>query len=283
MLSSKFAFKVLVAALSLSACRTQGDDSPVVAMVYDRQLHASDLEGIVPPGLPHDDSLAVLDNYVEQWIRQNVLLVKAEKNVKEDFARQLSEYHDNLVIYTYERQIIDQLLDTVVSSAEIEEYYNQHKDDFLLKSSIVKAVYLSVPVKSHQVSKIRKVVGRTNFDEEDIVELQRAAGRDALMANYDAETWMPLHTLLAAVHATPYNEIQFLRQHRTITLSDDTAFYAARVFDYMVTDDVSPLELQRDNIRAIIINHRKIDILNSLHTDLLNEAENGGHVRRVKN
>ncbi|MGX8713465.1 MAG: hypothetical protein ACSW8I_07265 [bacterium] len=281
---TRFVFSILVVSLLLSACKMrQGDDSPVVASVYDRQLHESALVGIVPPGIPHDDSLAVLDNYVEQWIRQNVLLVKAEKNVKEDFSRQLSEYRDNLVIYTYERQIVDQLLDTVVSSAEVEEYYRQHKDDFLLKNSIVKTVYLSVPVKSHQVAKIKKIISRPNFDEGDIVELQHAAAHDSRSAFYDAETWIPLHTLLAAVPATAYNEALFLRQHRTITLSDDTLFYAARVLDYMVTDDVSPLELQRDNIRAIIINRRKIDILNRLHADLLSEAEEGGHVKRIKN
>ena len=35
-----------------------------------------------------------------------------------------------------------------------------------------------------------------------------------------------------------------------------------------------------DNIRAIILNHRKIDILNKLRSDLLKEAEEGGYVKR---
>ena len=43
---------------------------------------------------------------------------------------------------------------------------------------------------------------------------------------------------------------------------------------------MSPIELQRDNIRAIIINHRKIEILSKLRSDLLKEAEEGGHVKR---
>lgn len=281
--SVRLAISLFTAMMLLTACRMQGDDSPVVASVYSHQLHASDLVGIVPPGIPHDDSLAVLDNYIEQWIRQNVLLSKAEKNVKDDFSRQLSEYRDNLIIYTYERQIIDQLLDTVVSSAEIEAYYHQHKDDFLLKNNIVKAVYLSVPAKSHQVAKIKKIISRSNFVEGDIMELQRVASHEGLSGYYDAESWMPFHTLLTAVPATVYNEALFLKQHRTITLSDDSLFYAARILDYMITDDVSPLELQRDNIRAIIINHRKIDILNRLHSDLLAEAEDGGYVKRIKN
>ena len=80
---------------------------------------------------------------------------------------------------------------------------------------------------------------------------------------------------------TTYNESLFLKQHRSITLSDDSLFYAARILDYKVVDDISPLDFQRDNIRAIILNLRKVDILERLHNDLLREAEEGGHVKRM--
>ena len=56
-----------------------------------------------------------------------------------------------------------------------------------------------------------------------------------------------------------------------------------RILDYKVTDEVSPFELQRDNIRAIILNHRKLEILGKLQADLVGEAERGGHVERTKN
>ena len=78
---------------------------------------------------------------------------------------------------------------------------------------------------------------------------------------------------------TAYNEQSFLRQHHSIAFSDDSLFYSARILDYKVSDEISPLEVQQDNIRSIILNHRKIDVLNKLHADLLKEAEKGGHVK----
>ena len=104
----------------LTSCSSSADDaSPVVAEVYGQELHLGDIEGLVPAGLSAEDSMAVVKNYVEQWIRQAVILAKAEKNVEDDFARELQEYKNNLLVYAYERQIVDQLIDTAVTARQI--------------------------------------------------------------------------------------------------------------------------------------------------------------------
>lgn len=280
--SNRRATLLLVAlALVATSCASHGgDDSPVVAKVYDLELHHSDIEGLVPAGLTAGDSMTIVQNYVDQWVRQAVILAKAQKNVENDFARELQEYKNNLLVYAYERQIVDQLIDTTVTDSQIEAYYSEHKNEFLLKSSIVKAVYVTAPVKNPAVAKIKKIVLRSNFGDGDILELEETASRNGFNGYYDASVWMPFVTLQTVIPVTAYNEQLFLRQHRTITLSDDSLFYAARILDYKVSDETSPLEIQRDNIRAIILNHRKIDILNKLRSDLLKEAEDGGHVKR---
>lgn len=277
-----FASSLLAALLMLTACGQQADDSPVVASVYGRELHQSALEGLVPAGIGSDDSLTIVNNYIDQWIRQAVILAKAEKNVEDDFERELQEYRNSLLAYAYERQIVDQMLDTMVSTDEIYSYYRQHKDDFLLKNSIVKAVYVVAPAKDPTVARLKKLVTRSGFSEHDIVDLEETASRHGYQGYFDADTWIPFYTLQSAVPVTAYNEESFLKQHRIITFTDDSLFYAARILSYKVTDEASPIELQHDNIKAIILNHRKTEILNNLHADLLKEAEEGGHVKKLK-
>lgn len=276
----KFTTNLVAFLLLLTACSRKADSSPILVSVYDQQLLVSDIEGLVPEGLCAEDSVAIVDAYIEQWIRQAVILEKAGKNVTDNFERELREYKNNLLVYTYERQIIDQLLDTNITDAQIEAYYSQHKGDFTLRNSIVKAVYVVAPVKASAISKVKKIFSRGSFSEKDIIELEETASRNGFTGYYDAETWIPFYTLQSALPITVYNETLFLKQHRTITLSDDTLFYAVRILDYKVTDDISPLDLQRDNIRAIILNHRKVDVLEKLRSDLLQEAEKGGHVKR---
>ena len=281
MLSVRSAISLLALLVLLPACsRKVEEKSLVVVSVYNQELLASDLEGIVPAGLSPEDSIAIVNNYIDQWIRQAVILEKASKNVTEDFERELREYKNNLLVYTYERQILDQNLDTVVTDAQIEDYYRQPKAEFTLKNSIVKAVYVVAPVKAPAVAKLKKIVARGTFSEKDIIELEETASHNGFTGYYDVETWVPFYTFQTTVPVTTYNENLFLKQHRSITLSDDSLFYAARILDYKVTDDISPLDFQRDNIRAIILNHRKVEALERLRSDLLAEAEKGGHVKR---
>ncbi len=280
MSSARLRSSLLATALLLSACAHRGDDSPLVASVYGHELHRSDLAGLVPAGMLPEDSALVVSNYVDQWIRQTVLLDKAEKNVEADFSRELQEYRNNLLVYAYERQIVDQLLDTVVTSAQIFDYYQAHRSDFRLKSSIVKAVYVKVPRNAHTLQKIKSIISRPAFSERDVVELEETASRHKLSGYYDATAWIPFYVLQSAVPITTYNEQLFLRQNRIVNIADDSLAYCTRILDYKVTEEESPLEFQRDNIRAIILNHRKIEILDRLHSDLLVEAERSGHVKK---
>ena len=196
---------LLLCLLTLVGCRRQVDDSPVVARVYDHELHRSDLAGIVPPGLSADDSLAIINNYVDQWVRQTVVLSKAEKNVKQDFSKQLGEYRNSLLTYAYERQIVDQLLDTVVTPTQIREYYDSHRGDFLLKNSIVKAVYVIAPKRSAAAPALKNIVAKRHFSDAEVVDMEQLATRHGLQGYYDADTWIPFYTLQGAVPITTYN------------------------------------------------------------------------------
>lgn len=272
----------LAGLLLLAGCRYQEEQTPLVAKVYDHELRKADLQGLVGDGVSAEDSIAIIDNYVDQWVRQTVMLAKAEKNVSADFSRQLGEYRNSLLIYAYEQQIVNQLLDTTVTDSQIAEYYESHKEQFQLKNSIVKAVYVTAPKKSSVDGKLRAVVYKSSFIEDDIMTLEELASRHGFQGYYDGDTWMPFYSLQGVVPITTYNDNLFLKQNRTIVISDDSLTYYVRILDYKVSDDVSPLELQRDNIQAIILNHRKIEILSKLQSDLLSEAEKSGQVKRNK-
>lgn len=281
-MSSKVLFFSILLAAVVTGCHNEVEQTPLVAKVYNHELRKADLNGLVGEGVSAEDSMAIIDNYVDQWVRQMVMLTKAEKNVSDDFSRQLGEYRNSLLIYAYEQQIVNQLLDTTVSEAQIADYYNSHQEQFQLKNSIVKVAYVIAPKKSSVDARLRSKVTQKIFLDEDVMDLEELAARYGFQGYYDVNSWMPFYTLQTSVPVTIYNENLFLRQNRSIVISDDSLTYYVRIIDYKMSDEMSPLELQRDNIQSIILNHRKIDILSKLQSDLLIEAEKGGQVKRNK-
>lgn len=281
-MSSKVLFFSILLAAVVTGCHNEVEQTPLVAKVYNHELRKADLNGLVGEGVSVEDSMAIIDNYVDQWVRQMVMLTKAEKNVSDDFSRQLGEYRNSLLIYAYEQQIVNQLLDTTVSEAQIADYYNSHQEQFQLKNSIVKVAYVIAPKKSSVDARLRSKVTQKIFLDEDVMDLEELAARYGFQGYYDVNSWMPFYTLQTSVPVTIYNENLFLRQNRSIVISDDSLTYYVRIIDYKMSDEMSPLELQRDNIQSIILNHRKIEILSKLQSDLLAEAEKGGQVKRNK-
>ncbi len=138
--------------LSFSSCdflkRNLGFKEKAIAKVYDVYLYPSDIEGIVPKGTSNEDSLLLVQSYIENWVRQTLLIKQAEENVDidvETIEQQLENYKNSLLIYAYEQQLIAQKLDTTVSQAQIKAYYEANKENFELKKTILKASYVKLP------------------------------------------------------------------------------------------------------------------------------------------
>ncbi len=262
------------------SCIRNVDDSEIVAQVYDHKLLRSDLDGITTADLSQDDSAALVQNYIDQWIMQMTVLSKAEKNIKTNFDSELQNYKNSLLTHAYEQRIVDQLLDTNVRDEEIAEYYEAHPDDFLLTSSIVKAVYVKTPAKSKALPKLKQTMSKSAFDDAEVIELRHLASKYGLDCSLDINTWVPFSSLQMAVPVKVYNEELFLKKNRYITVSDDTNTYLLRILEYRTSSEAAPLEMQQDNIKAIIINHRKVELIRKMQNDLLREAEESGNIKR---
>ncbi len=269
---------LLTLTVVLACGGVHGDD--VVARAYDNYLRYDDLRGLVLPGMSSEDSATVVDNYINQWLQQQVVLHKAEKNVSNDFQEQLKSYKNNLLTYEYERQVIAQLLDTLVSDEEIQQYYDSHRDDFVLKSNIVRAIYVKVSASSPCVARLRKMMSKKRLDDNDKQDLQHVAAAYGVDYYFEEDAWMPFQKLQAMVPIETYNEVAFLRDNNMITIADSQWLYVAAILDYKVVDETSPLDYEYDHIRTVLLNTRKINIVENMQRDLFAKAEENEDIER---
>ena len=112
-----------------------------VARVGTIFLNQSDVADIIPKDASKDDSLLIANNFIQNWIKEQLVLEKAELNLKDeqrDFEKQIQDYRKTLLIYSYENQLINEILDSNVSNDEIAAYYQDNHQVFVLKNDIVK-------------------------------------------------------------------------------------------------------------------------------------------------
>ena len=244
-----------------------------VARVDDDYLFESDLAGLVAPGTSVTDSLNLTRNYIDGWIKKKILIHQAEKNLtvhQLDFSKELEEYRNSLVVFAYENILIDQRLDTVVSDEEIAAYYQANQDVFLLKNNIVRLSFVKIPVGSKQIKQFRRYFFSANpRDKEALAEL---CDKQSTQYFLDDDTWLIFEDVIKEVPILTYNQEEFLRNRRSFEMQDSLYLYLVKFLDFRIKENISPLHFEHDRIRSIILNKRKLNLLNTMRQDVYEEA-----------
>lgn len=260
--------------LALASCSLFKKKSErAVARVDDEYLYVSELAGLVSPGISRADSLTLTRNYIDSWVRRKALIHQAEKNLTKeqtDFSGQLEDYRNSLVVYTYENELVRQKLDTVISDNEVLEYYDSHMEDFQLKDNIVRITFVRIPMNSPQLRHIRRLF--YSDDEADRDKLADLCDKHNVQYYLDDGTWLLFNDVLKEIPIRTYNQEEFLMNRRNLEMEDSASLYLARFVDFKIKESVSPLQFERDRIRSIVLNKRKIDLLNRMHRDVFEEA-----------
>ena len=246
----------------------------VVAECYGKYLYESDLKGIVPEGATIMDSIQRVGTFIDSWVRRQVLIHQAENNLdmeELDLNKQMDEYRSSLVIYAYESQLINQKLDTVVSDDEIAEYYEQNKEDFQLRNTMVKVAYVIVPEESNQNETFQKLLS-----DPDTLLLQNI---DVLATYYaaksylDVDHWMRLDELTKIVPIEIFNVESFLKKNKFVCFDMNEYTYMVRFVDYQLEESTSPLDMVHDNIKSVILAQRKKALIDKMHSALYEKAK----------
>jgi len=184
-----------------------------IARAYDKYLFAEDVAGIVPKGTQAKDSIDIVHSYINNWIRQQVLLKQAENNTnynEEMINAQLESYRNALIIYSYEQQLVAQKLDTVVTDEQIENYYALNKSNFELKKSIVKASYAKIPLSAHTIDNAVKWF--RSDKEKDRIELETYCTQFATIYSLSDTNWFYLEHLVNVIPLSRYSESYILQK-----------------------------------------------------------------------
>lgn len=259
----------------LASCKTffNKSDERILARVQDDYLYESDLAGIVPSGTSPKDSLLLVQGYIDRWIRQQLLIQQAEKNLSDeqlDFSRQLEKYRNSLVIFEYENELVRQKLDTLVTDDEIQAYYDTNQQNFLLKSNIIRIQYVKLPVGSAAIPKVKRLLDSDNPDDKD--KLADICEKQASDYFLDDQNWMLFTDLLTQVPVKTYNQEEFLKNNKNISYQDSVSVYLVRFKDFRVKESISPLSFEKQRIKDILINKRKIDMITKMRDDLYTRA-----------
>lgn len=256
-----------------------------VARVFDTYLYKTELMGIAPDNLSEEDSAKLVEKYVDGWIKKQLLIARASSKIEFDEAeidRKVLDYKYALMVHEYEKYEINQRLNKEVTEQEIQKYYNEKFENFLLKQNIIKCLFVKIPKDAPRISRIRGLL--RGYPDSDMEEIKSYCFRFAVSSSLENEAWLNFddvvkNTPLASIP----NKVQFLKDNSFVESSDDQFIYFIKLLEYKISDQISPLEFIREDIVNIVVNKRKIELAKALQEEIVNEAQRNDEFEIYKN
>lgn len=244
-----------------------------VAVVGDQTLYKNQLSGIVPEGIKGADSLAIIKKWIDNWVLEQLLLKKAEENLKDelkDFEKQLNDYRKSLLIFTYENEIAKNLSDTSITNTQIRAYYDENRENFLLNDNIIRVNYIITGIKGSDAGKLKRLISSSK--ENDKNQLSEFCSNNAYKCFTEDSVWMKLSDLQKDIPLNLQNEEQYMTKGKLIELKDSSLLYILYIKDAKQRRETAPLEEVKENIKSILLNKRKLKFIEKMRQDLYKEA-----------
>ncbi len=273
---------LLFLVLGLFSCNFfKQDTDKLLVTVYGDKLYFSDIQDLIPPGLRSEDSLKLVQSLCEKWAKEQLLVQKAKINlplVLQDVQAQVESYENSLLIYSYQKELLNQKLDTIVNDDEIESYYEKNKENFILNDAVVRVNYIKLKKEVPYLWKVQRLFKKE--DEESKLSLEDYCYQFADDYYLD-DSWLSVDDIFKILPDS-YTS-RNLYKGKSIEFADDDYYYFLHVKKYISKACVSPLEMVSNQIHSIIINKRKIDFLKHVEMDLYQNALAKNYVQYEKN
>lgn len=252
--------------------------SKAVARVYDQFLYEEDLMPIIQQATQKEDSALIVQNFINKWATQQLLIKQANINLSsqqlQEFEKLVNQYKTDLYTEAYKSNMVALQIDSTLSKNQIEDYYNQNKENFKLNDELYKIRYIQVGTNFLNIASIAERLNRFNKKDQEALEKLNIQFK---VFNFNDSTWVKRETLLETFPILIDKEKNVLQKNNFVQLKDSLGIYLFKVEDKLERNDVVPLSFIKPTIENILLNRKKQELITKLEKDITTDALKRNH------
>ena len=252
---------------------TTANEGKIVAKVNNTALYSSDIESLLK-NLPAKDSVAYTKAYITKWADNEVFYQQALNYLTEEelnIDKELEAYKKDLIAYRFQTKLINDKLDTVVANDQIEAYYNANSQSFLLKNNIVKVLYVKTPYNIPNIEKLKKLCYSTSAKDAEQLKIMCIQFANNYYMNDN--TWLMFEDLKKEIPQLKEVPEYNLQNGKIFEFTDETSYYFLKIIDIKSKNTLSPINFEKNNIKNMLINQRKQQLISTIKKDFFDKAK----------
>ena len=263
--------------LSFSSCTfffKETDDRLKVARVNDTYLYYDDIKDLVSENTSKEDSILLVQNYINRWATQQLFVDGAMLNLSESqqasFNKLVNQYKNDLYTKAYIEALVKRSIDTAVTDEESKTYYQANEEVFKLNEDLIKFRYVHVDENIIDFNKIEQKFKR--FNKSDKKELDSISVQFKSYSLNDS-IWIKVSQVINKISIiSSGNKNELLKKSNFVQLKDSLGVYLMQINDVLLRGDTAPLEYVKPTIDQIVINQRKLELIKQLEKDITQDA-----------
>lgn len=271
MITFKSFFFFFLTILLIGCNRPEADNKDIIVRIGDEILTKTDLSMIFSQSAD-SNSLNLKKNYVKNWIVNQVLRQRAENNLNnidlKTIQNMINDYETTVYVQQYKQRYIKQKLDTNITDEELVGYYKTYNFDFRLKSQLIKALMISIPIKSNQYYPLRNLLKKDIDENYDAIE-SFCNKHQFTIIDFNEE-WINFELVNNEFNI----DINSLKYQNIFSINDSvhSETKILRIKEYLLEGDTIPFQYVKNDLKKIIIHKRKQNIITKLEHTAFEDA-----------
>ncbi|MEK9756543.1 MAG: hypothetical protein VW371_05910 [Bacteroidota bacterium] len=261
---------ILFSLFFFSCQEISNNNNSLIARAGENFLFQDDL----PKFNSEEDSIKRYLNFIESWAKENILydlsLTNLSQSKKNEIDKLVEKFRIDLYINSYKDLIINSRIDSIVDQNDIESYYESNTNNFSLNENLIKYRYLKVPSDNFNLSRIRRNFIRMNDDDRVFLDSLNFQFADTKLND---TLWITEREVISSLEfLNQSNKSNYFRANRLFEINSDEYVEYFYVKDLLKSGNIPPLSYLYERIRSIIINQRKIELLQNINNEILKDA-----------
>ena len=229
---------IILGLFAISSCqhlkRWFSNEPERMAQIGKEILYRKDVEGLLQDAETARDSLNMVNHYIDLWAIDNLLLKKAEEELskeEKDVEQELADYRKSLLVFRYQKKYVEERIDTLINTEEIQSYYSDNTELFLLDEPLVRARLIRMRLHSPYLPMVRNIYRSNTL--EDLTQLERLCESSAeIYTDYDGK-WISAVELAQDLPFGRETVMQALKPAGHIDTRDSLYAYLVSVTDFI--------------------------------------------------
>ena len=258
----------------------KSDTDEAVARVNETYLYKSDLEKVITTtGISQQDSILITNNYINNWVKQQLLLSKAQLNLenKVDVYEDLvKKYREDLYINSYKEAAVKEYLNTEITEEDIDNFYNGNNENFKLNEELLQLRFIKVGKDVYNKNELIKLFKSSK--KEDLLKLQEEE-LSLKAQHFNDSIWIKYSDVMNEIPVfKTVDKKDLLKKDVFIQKEDSLSLYLVAVKDVLKRNEIAPKSYVTPTIEQMILQQRKLLLLRNIEETLIDDARNNKQI-----